>query len=144
MKNRLTLRRWDIILSNYDFDLYTSGSQHKDIDCLSRPPVDSKIDPHFDDKIYANSTNIKKVDSVRLVTPRNPDEWMKETEYDHEALPLLSKARQSENVGKFINKILYENLKLYVSKSKRHIILELSHCYCPGTDGGMKRSENLY
>lgn len=49
MPNSARLRRWAITLSEYDFEIvYTKGDLHKDIDCLSRAPVNNHIDEFID------------------------------------------------------------------------------------------------
>lgn len=39
------LVRWALVLSEFNFEIvYTKGSLHEDVDCLSRAPVDNPID----------------------------------------------------------------------------------------------------
>jgi len=48
------LRRWAVLLKEFDYDVvYTKGSLHEDIDCLSRAPVDDPDSYKLDDKVYA-------------------------------------------------------------------------------------------
>jgi len=47
------LKRWVILLSEYDFRIiYSKGGLHKDIDWLSRAPVDDSPDLYIEDKVH--------------------------------------------------------------------------------------------
>lgn len=49
MPHSARLRRWSILLSEFDFTIkYIKGSAHQDVDCLSRAPVDDATDPYLD------------------------------------------------------------------------------------------------
>ena len=47
MPTSARLRRWAIVLSEFDFEIvYTKGKLHQDIDCLSRAPVNNENDAY--------------------------------------------------------------------------------------------------
>lgn len=67
MPNSPRLRRWAILLSEFDFSIqYAKGGLHKDVDCLSRAPVDDAIDPYLDDKFLSIFLSKRKMFSVLL------------------------------------------------------------------------------
>lgn len=65
MTNNPRLRRWAILLSEYDFDIrYVKGNQHCDVDCLSRAPVDSAEDHYLGNKILTIMDKSYEIDSL--------------------------------------------------------------------------------
>lgn len=59
------LRRWALILSEYDFQvIYTKGTKHADVDCLSRAPVSDELDNFFEGCI------------LYTTMPVDTDEWI--------------------------------------------------------------------
>lgn len=72
------LKRWAIILYEFDFQIvYTKGTLHKDVDCLSRAPISDADDHLLDEKVYAV-----------LIAPLDVDEWI--SNYDTEEAALLN------------------------------------------------------
>lgn len=60
--NSPRLKRWAALLSEFDFKIiYVKGSLHKDVDCLSRAPVDNAIDEYVEKRIFHISRPVDEV-----------------------------------------------------------------------------------
>lgn len=106
------LKRWALLLSEFDYKItYTNGSLHKDVDCLSRAPIEEKDE--YLERICA------------IAVPVNTEEGIAQSK-DAESLALYEEARQNNELN-IRNDVLYFNEKLYVPKGKRTEILEESH-----------------
>lgn len=108
------LRRWAIVLSEYDFEIiYTKGNLHCDIDCLSRAPVDDHVDPYLESQVY-------------LVAPYDLNDWI--TSYsDDESKQLFQKAFDKEEGLKPVDNVIYKDDCLYVAPSRRHELIKGIH-----------------
>lgn len=119
MPNSARLRRWAIIISEFDFEIkYTKGGLHKDVDCLSRSPIDDGTDPYLDNKVYA------------IVMPENILEWQSHYCEEDWELP------QQNNKYNFRNEIIYYEDKLYAPESKRYTLMQAAHTSFEGGHGG--------
>ena len=108
------LKRWAIILSEFDFEIvYTKGSLHKDVDCLSRAPVDDPVDDYLESKVY-------------LVTPLDAAEWICNYN-DEESRRLFQEAYERKNNLKLVNDIIYKDGLLYVPRAKRDELIRVTH-----------------
>lgn len=55
MSKNPRLRRWAILLSEFDFSIrYVKGQLHNDVDCLSRAPVDTAEDEYLEGKVLVS------------------------------------------------------------------------------------------
>ena len=103
--NSARLRRWAIVLSEFDFEIvYTKGNLHCDIDCLSRAPVDDPIDPYLENKVY-------------LVKPHDSADWICSFNED-ESKKILEAAHDGKEGLKVINDIVYKGDLLFVTPPK--------------------------
>lgn len=131
------LRRWAILLSEFDFEIvYTKGDLHKDIDCLSRAPVNDENDELLDDKIYA------------IITPKVTRSWIDAYELSNEDKEIHEEAKAGLNDYKIIDDVTYKKDKLYVPHNKRKALLAEAHDMPNSGHGGVKntkeRLEELY
>lgn len=96
------LRRWAILLSEFDFEIvYTKGDLHKDIDCLSRAPVNDENDENdelLDDKIYA------------IITPKVTRSWIDAYELSNEDKEIHEEAKAGLNDYKIIDDVIYKKI----------------------------------
>jgi transposase InsO family protein len=93
-------------MSEYDFEIvYTKGSLHQDIDCLSRAPVDDAIDPYLENRVYC-------------LMPKSVENWISSYN-DDESENFLEKARQKRDGFELKNEIITKDGKTYVPASKR-------------------------
>jgi hypothetical protein len=125
------LRRWAIVLSEFDLHIkYTKGGLHRDVDCLSRAPVNNEDDDFMEDKVY------------RVFVPDDEKSWVLDYEDNEEAQKLLDKARFATDGYKTINGVLYKNQKLYVPEQRREEILKQAHGSHLGGHGGVRVTKN--
>lgn len=135
MCNSARLRRWAIVLSEYDFDIiYVKGGLHRDVDCLSRAPVDDAPDSYLDDRIFVV---VKKTCTARNISiPLDKEEWKQLSEEDREARLYWRYASVDEKGFKSINDLLYYEFRLYVPQSKRELVIKQAHEEQPACHGG--------
>lgn len=106
------LKRWTLLLSEFDYRItYNNGSLHKDVDCLSRAPLED-ADTYID-KIFALAAPIDKTD------------WLSNSQ-DEESKSLYEKENGDENLN-LRNGVLYFRDKLFVPHAKRKEVLEETH-----------------
>lgn len=123
MPTSARLRRWAIVLSEYDFEIiYTKGDLHKDIDCLSRAPVDDATDPYLEHRLY-------------MIKPAEPEKWQQACK-DDEALEFLGKAEAGQEGFRLVDEVIYKDGKLYVPRSKRDEVLQAVHASPVAGHGG--------
>jgi len=114
MPQSARLRRWAIILSEFDFEIvYTKGDLHKDIDCLSRAPVDDVVDPYLEQRIY-------------FVMPKSVTDWTNSYD-DSESVDNPRRARRNEDGFSLKNGIIVYYDKTYVPLTKRQEIIREFH-----------------
>ena len=110
--NSARLRRWAIVLSEYDFEIvYTKGKLHCDIDCLSRAPVDDPTDAFLEDKVY-------------MIRPFDKHTW---TYMDNESREIFQKAFDKEDDLRIVDDLVYKGESLYVPQTKRFDIIHGVH-----------------
>ena len=115
MPNSARLRRWAIVLSEYDFEIiYTKGELHQDIDCLSRAPVDDATDSLLERSVYT------------VTTPMDTADWISSYS-DSQSRELFQKAYDREDKLRLINDIIYYEDLLYVPMNKRDELIRLTH-----------------
>lgn len=109
------LRRWAIILSEFNFNvIYSKGDLHKDIDCLSRAPVDDPVDAYLENRLY------------HIATPLERARWTNNYE-DNETRDILEKAKQNQDDFNLRQGVIYRHDKLFVPSSSRQTILTDYH-----------------
>ena len=104
-----------------EFDLvikYISGEKHRDVDCLSRAPVD--LPYQVDEKCVFPSVN--------LIMPTDVDKWLEDCDSDQ----LLCRLREQFNQGvgnwKSVNGLIYtKDNRLCVPEVRRTQIIKLNH-----------------
>ena len=107
------LKRWVVLLSEYDYEIiYSKGGLHKDIDCLSRAPVDEAPDFYLEDKIYG----------INIIVDNSS--W---TYDDPESTAILLKAIDKLDDYSVINNTVYYKDKIYVPLHKRRELLDQFH-----------------
>lgn len=115
MPNSPRLKRWAIVLSEYDFEIiYTKGTLHKDIDCLSRAPLAEETDNYVEDNFFY------------LTAPTSKNDWIA-TYTDEESKDIIRKAKRKEEGFKLVDEIIYKGDKLFIPKAKRNEILNEWH-----------------
>lgn len=115
MPNSARLRRWAIVLSEYDFEIiYTKGKLHQDVDCLSRAPVDNDLDEFLENCVYA------------ITCPLDPIGWMAAYN-DPESRELFQRAYEKEDGLRIMNDLIYKDELLFVPNSKRTDIIKGVH-----------------
>lgn len=134
LKNR-RIERWMLLLSEFDYKIvYTKGSLHRDVDCLSRAPVD---DP--DDK-YADAI-------LAVTSPINAEEWTSHYQ-DDEARSILLKIREGDREFESREGIIYRGNLLYIPVSKRKQLIQEHHddaiSLHDGVDGTLARLEQVW
>jgi len=138
MPNSPRLRRWALLLSEFDFTIkYVKGALHNDVDCLSRAPVDENTDIYLEDKLLTVN-DLQKEETVAVTRPLNVKEWAQLSEQDEEAKPHFEKARQRKKGYKIIEGALYYEDRLFVPKVKRTGIITESHDEEPACHGGFR------
>lgn len=74
-----SLNRWRLAPQEYDHDvIYTKGTMHSDVDCLSRAPLPDENDNWLEEQIlaiYKRNLTTAAVTKT-LVTPLNREEWV--------------------------------------------------------------------
>ena len=96
MPNSARLRRWAIALSEFEFRIeYTKGDLHKDIDCLSRAPINDPVDNYLEDRVYASRA-----------VPVCSSNWIK-SYTDDESKQYLECAENTRDSFKLINGLIY-------------------------------------
>ena len=104
------LRRWAIVLSEFYFNIvYTKGDLHKDIDSLSRAPVDNAIDSYLESKVYC-------------LMPKSIDDWVSNYT-DEESLNFLGKAKEKVDDFELKNDVITRFGRTFVPNSKRESIM---------------------
>jgi transposase InsO family protein len=108
------LKRWAIVLSEFDFQIvYTKGALHKDIDCLSRAPVDNCIDEFLEHKVYT-------------IVPKNINEWISNYT-DDESKKCLEKANKNLEGYTLKDGLIFHHDKMFIPASKRNNIIKEFH-----------------
>lgn len=111
--NNPKLRRWALILSEFNFKVvYTKGSLHQDVDCLSRSPVDDH--DQYEHQICS------------IMVPIDPTEWVRLYD-DEQSKELLRKAEANQLPVTSRGGIIYYDEKLFVPPPMRLRILRESH-----------------
>ena len=128
------LKRWVILLSEYDFKIiYSKGGLHKDTDCLSRAPVDDSPDLYLEDKVH----------TINIIVDTTT--W---TYDDNESSDVHNKALDESEGYHLISNIVYKDDKIYVPIHKRKELLEQFHSSILAGHGSIKnaltRFENYY
>ena len=114
MPTSARLRRWAIVLSEFDYEIiYTKGDLHKDIDCLSRAPVDDAIDPFLENKVY-------------YVMPRSIEDWTANYR-DVESLQYWRKALDKQDECELKNGVVICFDKTFIPRAKRQQIMQEFH-----------------
>lgn len=122
--NSPKLARWVLAFSEFDFEIvYTKGSLHEDVDCLSRAPVDNPIDDYLD--------------NMYLITPLSVEGWI-ECYTEGEDIEIMEKAANNVDQIRLINRLIYVNNELYVPVLKRDIIMRESHDSSIACQGGVQ------
>lgn len=99
MPNSPWLRRWALILSEYNFSIqYIKASLHNDVDCLSRAPVDCAEDKLLDGKVLVS---LQTTNYACIVVAIEPEKWKNESESDQDAKQHYIKARARQRVINF-------------------------------------------
>lgn len=135
------LRRWAILLSEYDFEIrYLKGSKQCDVDCLSRAPVDQADDQYLESKVLSILSRKTPIvpSSCCIVIPLNRPDWKRESETDSEGSKHFKKARNREKGYKIINGLLYYENRLFVPKTFRQKCMLEAHNEIPAAHGGIK------
>lgn len=133
ISNSPRIRRWSIILSEFDFNIvYVKGGLHEDADCLSRIPMDGEEDELPNAKIY------------NLIEPLNNEIWI--NSYTDEDSIIIDQA--ANNLGGYVLKdnIVYHKDQLYIPSAKRINIIKEAHTTCGhgGTVATMNKLKNTY
>lgn len=103
------LKRWTFLVSEFDFHRsYTNGSLHKDVNCLSRAPLEDK--DQYLEKVLA------------IPVPVNADDWLNLSR-DAESTSQYEKAQKDDDLN-WRDSIMYFKQQLYVPEAKRNEILE--------------------
>jgi transposase InsO family protein len=112
--NSARLRRWALILQEFDFSIvYTKGQLQADVDCLSRAPIDPP-DEAVERRIF------------HIALPVNPVDWT--SEYTDDASKrFLELARQNSEEFSLRNNVIYFKNSLYVPPSKVTNIAREAH-----------------
>lgn len=90
------LRRWAIILQEFNFDIrYVKGTLHSDIDCLTMAPVDGEIDSYLEDRVLALGAQPSGApNKVRArIVAVDTATWAEATKKDKEGAEHLARAR---------------------------------------------------
>lgn len=136
MPNSPRLRRWALLLSEFNFSIhYIKGTQHNDVHCLSRAPVDVAEDNYLDGKVLVSLTATL---IITVVVPLDLARWKKESEEDSDAVPHYIKARSRQKGYKLLNALLYLDDKLFVPKTIRKELIYEKHDETPGGHGGIR------
>lgn len=130
MPNSARLRRWAIILSEFNMNVkYTKGNLHKDVDCLSRAPVNDECDNYLDAKVYV------------VHVPNDLEQWKQS--YDEEETPgVLADAENNRNNYKLRNGVIYYRDKLYAPLTQRQELMKKAHSSIEGGHGGIRVTAN--
>lgn len=119
------LHRWAVILSEFDMKvIYTKGSLHNDIDCLSRAPVEEEHEKYADRLIH-------------LAIPTHREEWKKLYGTDRDSADFYLKARRSLDSFTIRDGLVYRGDALYVPPPKRALIIKEAHASPLGGHGGI-------
>lgn len=129
------LKRWSTIIRSFDFSIkYIKGGLHRDVDCISRAPVDEIPDGYIDHfPVSANA--IKTV--ATLAVPSQLGDWLKALDEDEETPRLLELAENKKEGFSERNNVLYKNDKLVVPTPYRKTILKENHDDSSGAHGGI-------
>ena len=140
MPNSPRLRRWAILLSEYDFPIqYVKGEMHRDVDCLSRAQVDQEIDAYLDEKLLAVLNRQQSTEPINAISvPLNDSEWKRLTENDADSQAHLANARRRAKGYRLCNGQLYFENRLYVPSSKRQELLSEAHDDESTAHGGVR------
>lgn len=103
-----------LLLSELNYEVvYTKGSAHRDVDCLSRAPVND-AEPYAEKLIF-------------LVLPLSKSSWLKAYEHDDEAELFRLKVEVKEDKFVLHDDVIYRGTKLHVPKAKRLELIKASH-----------------
>jgi len=131
------LNRWRLLLQEFEYDVvYTKGTMHSDVDCLSRAPLADENDNLLGDRICHLAT-VETRTSVQA-TPLDPETWAKLTAADEEAKQYAVKAKHRRDGFKQVQGLLYNKNKLYVPAAKRKSIMQAAHAGPIAGHGGIK------
>lgn len=123
------LHRWAILLAEFDFEvIYTKGSNHLDVDCLSRAPLEEDIDKFVEEKIF------------HLPLPANYDDWNQE--FGDEDKEIVNSAEKKEDDLTIIDDIIYKGKKIYIPYKKRNQMMVEAHETALAGHGGQLVTEN--
>lgn len=115
MPNSPRIRRWALLLSEYNFDVvYTKGTQHGDVDCLSRAPVDNAFDTYLEDRVNT------------VIVPRNKFEWIRDHD-NEESKAILQKTREKKDGLRLSFDVVYKGTSIYVPPPRREEALKDAH-----------------
>lgn len=135
--NSPRLRRWALLLSEFDFEVqYIRGALHQDVDCLSRAPIPDKVDEHLGEKCLATEARTPLTVAALQIQP--DAEWRKASELDSDAITHWAKARSRAKGYKIYGGCLYLENRLYVPASKREELLRAAHDEEPSCHGGSR------
>lgn len=115
------------------------GEAHKDVDCLSRGPIDTLKDEFIDEKILIVTPHHA---AINVVTPLDIPRWKKLTEEDEQAAEHLLKARARCEGYKLTHGLLYYENKLYVPGAMRNELISEKHEDIPACHGGVRATFN--
>jgi hypothetical protein len=133
------LNRWRLVLQEFQFDVvYTRGSMHSDVDCLSRAPIADEVDDLLDNKILAVFRRTQHVGATVLVIPIDHDSWREALVEDEEAKQFMTKAKHRRDGFKLHQGLLYKSNRLYVPRLKRDDMILLAHSGTIAGHGGIK------
>lgn len=141
MPNSPKLRRWALILSEFDFDIvYVKGGLHQDADCLSRAPVDDSTDPYLEDKVFSalELSRAIREEVVARVVPTNPSNFARDSEQDDEGKEHYAKARQRKKGYKIFQGLLYYEDRLFVPMKHRKDLITECHSDASAGHGGIR------
>lgn len=114
MPNNSRLRRWAIVLSEYDFEIVcTKSNQRLDVDCLSRATEDDPVDDFLENRVCL----VTQFDSASWITSFN----------DEQSRKLLQGGYDKKGDLDLINDIIYKGDLLYVPKAKSDGLLRTTH-----------------
>lgn len=109
---------------------------HKDVDCLSRAPINDETDNYLENKVYG----------VRIF-PNEPWNWRESCKNDTESIEMMD-AKDKKAGFSLVNDVVYFNDRLYVQVSKRGEIIKLTHetttAHAEVVPTGLKIEENYY
>lgn len=142
--NSPRLHRWALLLSEFDFQIkYVKGNLRKDVDCLSRAPVNDDNDKYIQEALMAinidkHLDHLKPMKVIAIANPIDAREWKQLIEQDEEAKPHIEKAKKRVKGYNLYNGLLYFEKRLFVPKPKRSAILRETHADPPANHAGVR------